>query len=57
MCKRPCFGAGAQVKNPHSVPLARVEEAAKLANAHDFIQSFPQAYHTQVAPCRLLFSA
>ncbi len=44
-------GAGAQVKNPHSVPLARVEEAAKLANAHDFIQSFPQAYHTQVAPC------
>ena len=36
-----------QVSNPHSVPLAQVEEAAKLANAHDFIQSFPQAYHTQ----------
>ncbi|KAK9828398.1 hypothetical protein WJX81_003942 [Elliptochloris bilobata] len=36
------------VSNPHSVPLAQVEEAAKLANAHDFIQAFPQAYHTQV---------
>ena len=39
-----------QVSNPHSVPLAQVEEAAKLANAHDFIQSFPQAYHTQALP-------
>ena len=38
---------GLQVSNPHSVPLAQVEEAAKLANAHEFIQSFPQAYHTQ----------
>lgn len=25
-----------------------VEDAAKLANAHDFIQSFPEKYNTQV---------
>ncbi|KAK9807462.1 hypothetical protein WJX73_010304 [Symbiochloris irregularis] len=30
------------------VSLAQVEEAAKLANAHDFISSFPQGYRTQV---------
>ncbi len=44
--------AGPQVSKPHSIPLARVEEAAKLANAHDFIQSFPQGYHTQVRRAR-----
>ena len=26
----------------------QVEEAAKVANAHDFIRSFPQGYRTQV---------
>ena len=26
----------------------QVEEAAKIANAHDFIRSFPQGYRTQV---------
>ncbi|DBB11348.1 TPA: hypothetical protein ACH3X3_006772 [Trebouxia sp. C0006] len=31
-----------------SVSLAMVEEAAKIANAHDFIRSFPQGYRTQV---------
>ena len=25
-----------------------IEDAAKLANAHDFIQSFPEKYNTQV---------
>ena len=28
--------------------MLQVEEAAKLANAHDFILSFPQGYRTQV---------
>jgi hypothetical protein len=46
-----------QVSKPHSIPLARVEEAAKLANAHDFIQSFPQGYHTQVPRARALLRA
>ncbi|KAK9823789.1 hypothetical protein WJX72_005523 [[Myrmecia] bisecta] len=31
-----------------SVSLAQVEEAAKVANAHDFICSFPQGYRTSV---------
>lgn len=27
---------------------AQVEEAAKMANAHEFVRSFPQGYRTQV---------
>jgi ATP-binding cassette subfamily B (MDR/TAP) protein 1 len=27
---------------------AQIEEAARMANAHDFITSFPDGYHTQV---------
>ena len=29
-------------------PAAQVEEAARLANAHDFVAAFPQGYHTSV---------
>ena len=27
---------------------SQVEEAAKIANAHEFVRSFPQGYRTQV---------
>ena len=35
---------------------ARVVEAAKMANAHDFITALPQAYETQVGERGLLLS-
>ncbi|KAK9905752.1 hypothetical protein WJX75_005726 [Coccomyxa subellipsoidea] len=36
------------VQDPSSISLAQVEEAAKLANAYDFIQAFPQGFNTKV---------
>ncbi|CAK0787881.1 hypothetical protein CVIRNUC_011103 [Coccomyxa viridis] len=36
------------VQDPESVPLAQVEWAAMLANAHEFISAFPQGYRTKV---------
>ncbi|CAL8472139.1 g11681 [Coccomyxa elongata] len=36
------------VQDPSSISLAQVEEAAKLANAFDFIQAFPQGFNTKV---------
>ncbi len=32
----------------HDVPMEKIIEAAKAAEAHDFITSLPQGYHTQV---------
>ena len=40
----------------HSDYSLQVEEAAKLANAHDFILSFPLGYRTMVGERGLLFS-
>eukprot|EP00854_Cymbomonas_tetramitiformis_P028157 gene28157-34860_t len=34
--------------------IMRVEQAAKLANAHDFITSFPDGYGTKIAIARAL---
>ena len=31
-----------------SVPMEQIIEAAKMANAHDFIMSFPDGYNTTV---------
>jgi ABC-type multidrug transport system fused ATPase/permease subunit len=36
------------VKHNYQELMARVYQAAKLANAHDFIQEFPQGYDTDV---------
>ena len=40
-------GQQATVTDPRN-PGSQVEEAAKIANAHDFIREFPQGYRTQV---------
>lgn len=32
----------------HEIPLERIEEAAKVANAHDFIMELPEGYNTNI---------
>jgi ATP-binding cassette, subfamily B (MDR/TAP), member 1 len=39
--------ANIQYGNP-SATFEEIQEAARLANAHDFIESFPDGYETQV---------
>ena len=46
----PLEGSGApdeDLFNPEEVP-ERVKEAAKVANAHDFIMGLPKGYHTEI---------